>query len=497
MAAPKSSPRADFPPDGGIPAALADFLASRLHPGARLCVALSGGRDSTVLLHALAALRPLTTPFLLSALHVHHGLSSRADAWAGHCAGLCSALGVPLRVVRVTVPRDSGEGLEAAARRLRHAAFADCEADWLALAHHRDDQAETVLLNLLRGAGVDGAAGMPAERAPARGPRLLRPLLAVPGEALAAYAVTHGLAWIEDESNRDTHFRRNFLRHDILPALQARFPGAPAALARAAGHFAETAQLLDALAALDRAALAPAGGRLPLDGLCRLPPARARNLLRSELAAAGLRPPPARWLDEALRQLGGAAGALTCIETGDGALHVYRGELHVVPRTTAAPAGAWVWHGQSLLPWGSGRVRFLRVVGAGLDAALCPPLEADGEPFALPEGSPETAWLLRGREGGERLQPDLRRPRRTLGKLLQAAGIPPWMRAALPCLWRGERLLWVGGIGVDAAAACPPGAPGVQPVWEDAAGRCTTASANPAMPASWVNSSAGIGRPNR
>lgn len=470
---------------------LAAFLASRLRPGDRLCVALSGGRDSTVLLHALAALRSRTASFRLSALHVHHGLSPRADAWAECCAGLCAALGVPLQVVRVTVPRDSGEGIEAAARRLRHAAFVACDADWLALAHHRDDQAETVLLNLLRGAGVEGAAGMPAERAAARGPRLLRPLLTVPGEALADYAAAHALAWIEDESNRDTHFRRNFLRHDILPALQTRFPGASAALARAAGHFAETAQLLDALAALDRAALAPAGGRLPLDGLCRLPPARARNLLRSELTAAGLRPPPARWLDEALRQLGGEAGALTCIETGDGALHVYRGELHVVPRATAAPAGAQVWHGQSLLPWGSGRVRFLRVVGVGIDAALCPPVEAGGERFALPEGTSQAVWWLRGREGGERLQPDLRRPRRPLGKLLQAAGIPPWVRASLPCLWCGERLLWVGGIGVDATAACPPGAPGVQPVWEDTADRCAADSANS------VNSSAGIGRPNR
>jgi tRNA(Ile)-lysidine synthase len=150
------------------------------------------------------------------------------------------------------VPRVSGEGLEAAARRLRHAVFAACPADWLALAHHRDDQAETVLFRLLRGAGVKGAAGMLAERPQAGGARLIRPLLELPRSVIAGYGEAHSLAWIEDESNADLRYRRNHLRREVMPRIGQQFPGAAQALARAGGHFAEAALLLDELAQADR-----------------------------------------------------------------------------------------------------------------------------------------------------------------------------------------------------------------------------------------------------
>jgi tRNA(Ile)-lysidine synthase len=453
MAAPKSSRSADRSPAGAaqhLTQVLSAFLATRLRPGQRLCVGLSGGRDSVVLLHALSQ---LALPIELSALHVHHGLSANADAWAAFCAEFCRACAVPLHTVRVDVPRASGVGLEAAAREKRHAAFADCAADWLALAHHRDDQAETVLLNLLRGAGVAGAAGMLPERPQPGGPRLIRPLLDVPRTAIEAYAAQHALAWIDDESNDDVHYRRNYLRRAVMPRLAERFPGAPQALARAAGHFAETAGLLDELARLDRTAVAPQGGGIALAAFNTLSRPRARNLLRFELVSAGFRAPETRWIDEALRQLASArATAETCVSTPDGELHAYRGQLHLVRCRPPVPAEPLLWRGETELPWADGRISFLPSHGAGLSRRLLV-----GEVSLSP------------RRGGERLQPDARRPRRTLRNLLQESAVPPWERQRLPFIWCAERLAWVGGLGVDTAFACPPDEDGIQIVWSPSA----------------------------
>ncbi len=459
MAAPKSSLSvdrcADRSPAGVVnPLAtiLSAFLATRPTSGSRLCIALSGGRDSVVLLHALSRLVASGSfPVTLSAVHVHHGISPNAEAWTEFCAGFCRHCAVPLNIVRVDVPRDSGEGLEAAARRMRHAVFADCDADWLALAHHRDDQAETVLLKLLRGAGIAGAAGMLAERPQPRGPSLIRPLLDVPRSAIEDYAVEHDLRWIEDESNDDLHYRRNFLRRDVLPRLEEKFPGAQKSLARAAGHFAEGAALLDDLAAIDHAALISPAGRLGLSGFNALSPARARNLLRFEWIAAGYRAPDARWIDEALKQLASTdALSETCLATSDGELHVYRGELHIVGHCRRPPDEPLSWAGEPELPWAGGRVRFVPVMGSGIRRAL------------LDAGDVS----LRSRQGGERLKPDARRPRRSLRKLLQEEGIPPWERTRLPFLWVGGRLAWVGRLGVDTAFACTPGEEGIMPFWE-------------------------------
>jgi tRNA(Ile)-lysidine synthase len=435
---------------------LSEFIAPRLSANpenpvpARLCVGLSGGRDSVVLLHALSRLRA-TSPFSLSAVHVHHGISPNADDWAAFCADFCSRCAVPLSIVRVDVPPGSGEGIEGAARRLRHAVFARCDADFLALAHHRDDQAETVLLNLLRGAGVCGAAGMLAERAQGQGPLLLRPFLDVPRELIDDYAAAQALAFIDDESNDDTHFRRNFLRREVIPLLQEKFPGAQKSLARAASHFAEGAQLLDDLAAIDRAALATPAGRIALPGFNALSPARARNLLRFAWLGAGFRAPDTRWIDEALRQLSSAdALSETCVSTVDGELHVYRGELHLVGSRPEAPGESCRWSGESELPWAGGRLLFVAGTGEGIARRR------------IDEGE---VWV-RPRNGGERLRPDPRRPRRTLRKLFQDAAIAPWQREHLPLLWIGSELAWVGGLGIDAAFACAPGEAGLIPLWE-------------------------------
>ena len=416
----------------------------------RLCVGLSGGLDSVVLLHVLRGLRDAgDVPFVLAALHVHHGLSPNADAWARFCAELCQSWQVPLDVRPVQVPRTSGEGLEAAARRQRYAAFATCGADWMALAQHRGDQAETMLLNVLRGAGVAGAAAMPELRPGADGgPGRWRPLLGEPHVRLLAHARTHALSWIEDESNADTRLRRNFLRHEVLPSLTEHFPGGEAALARAARQFGEAEVLLGELARIDAASARTASGRVCVAGLHALSPARVRNLLRFIWREAGFRAPDQRWLEEALAQLMACRpDAETCLSTRDGELRVYRGELYCLP-PQPPPPDVLPWAGESVLSWAGGQVRFMAQATGGI----------------APEALASAPVRLCPRQGGERLQAVLGRPRRSVRNLLQEAGMPPWVRARLPCLWIGERLAWVGGIGVDASLRSEFG---LLPVWDD------------------------------
>ena len=285
-------------PSTDLPARVGAFLAARHAPGEPLWVGLSGGCDSVVLAHCISR---LDAPGPLNAIHVHHGLSANADDWADFCADYCRRLGIPLTVRRVTVDATSGLGLEAAAREARYAAFADCAPGSLLLAHHRGDQAETVLFNLLRGSGVTGGAGIPAERQ-SGGMRLLRPLLDVTRRQIEEYAGAAGLAWIDDESNADTALARNYLRHETLVALSRRFPGAEAALAQAAANFSEAAGLLDELAELDWQRIAQ-NETAPMRRLRQLSPERLKNLLRFRLRRLGWRMPVASRLDEFARQL--------------------------------------------------------------------------------------------------------------------------------------------------------------------------------------------------
>ncbi|HEX5804162.1 MAG TPA: tRNA lysidine(34) synthetase TilS [Azospira sp.] len=447
MAASRNSRSAD------LPDRVAAFFAPRLADGRRVAVALSGGRDSVALLQALVDCRA-RLPLELSALHVHHGLSANADAWADFCAGLCRRLDVPLQVTRVAVAEAAGEGLEAAARRARYAAFAAAgdAVDWLALAHHRDDQAETLLLNLLRGAGVDGLAAMPEERllAPGARLRLVRPLLAVARQEIDDWLAGRGLSWVEDESNADSRLRRNFLRNEVLPRVAGVFPQPAAALARSAALLAESAVLADELAAAD-AALVADGKTLRLSDFNALPPARRANLLRRQLRAHGGRMPDARYLAEILRQLA-APGATPRLPVDGGELRVHRGRLHFRQAPPPAPAPLR-WQGEASLPWAGGVLRFATGVGIGL---ACRQLQA-------------APVSVRARLGGERLQAHPRRPRRPLKKLLQEGGVPVWQRECLPLVYCGDELVWAAGIGVAAGFAAAPDEAGVLPMWEPAA----------------------------
>lgn len=274
-------------------AALEGCIARHVEPNERLTVGLSGGLDSVVLLHALHALAPRR----LAALHINHRISPQAGRWEAFCRAYCASLAVPFEVVAVDVERGTRDGLESAARRARHAAYAAAATDWIVLAHQRDDQAETLLFNLLRGAGVAGAAGMRE-----RNGRLLRPLLSIGREAIQGYAGRHRLEWCEDDSNADLRFSRNFLRQRVLPELRQRFPAASENLADAAARFAEAKQLLDGLAKAD---LATAAATFPVgvELLAGLDEARGRNVLRYLLSRSHVQIPSAARLREALRQM--------------------------------------------------------------------------------------------------------------------------------------------------------------------------------------------------
>lgn len=383
--------------------------------GKRLAAGLSGGLDSTVLVHVLQRLAP-AFGYRLSAVHVHHGLSRNADAWRKACAHFCSELDVPFASRRVRVVK-AGKGIEAAARSARRKVFDSLRVDAVAFGHQLDDQAETVLFNLLRGTGLAGASGMPV--AGKLGTKsLLRPLLAVPREAILAYAKANRLPWIEDDSNADEALTRNFLRRRAGPLLASRFPRWRESLARAARHFSS--------ARLDE-----------------------RALLREFLASKGLRAPSEARLAEMLKQIGSGSSRMA-LEHDGAVLRRHKGAVLVGKPAAAGAFKPMSWNGASRLklPELGGELRFRRVLGKGIDLARA-----------------AAGLTVRLRAGGERLQPDPKRPRRTLKNLFQESGVPEWQRGRLPFLACGEDLVWVPGLGVDASWASARGAPGILPEW--------------------------------
>ena len=313
-----------------LPSRVAGCLKRHVLPGQDMVVGLSGGCDSVVLLNLLVS---LAQPARVSAVHVHHGLSPNADDWLAFCQVYCDLLGVTLHCRYASVDRTSGLGIEAAARAARYAAFADVvpKGGVLMLAHHHGDQAETMLFNLLRGCGVNGAAAMREQRYLA-GLSILRPLLTTTRDEIESWAVKHQLAWINDESNDDRRFSRNFLRHEILPILRQRFPAAERALGRASSAFAEAADLLDELAGDDWLKVR-VGDHACLSALRRLSSSRLKNLLRWRLRQLNWQPPAAVRMDEFVRQLQTAGpDRHPRLVLPSGQMHVAAGLLHWVAK---------------------------------------------------------------------------------------------------------------------------------------------------------------------
>ncbi|CAM2170022.1 tRNA(Ile)-lysidine synthase [Burkholderia latens] len=418
---------------------------------AQIAIAYSGGLDSTVLLDA--AVRVAGAERCI-ALHVHHGLSANADAWVAHAQATAERLGVAFESERVDVPHDSGLGVEATARERRYAALdAMCERRGVAalwIAQHADDQAETVLLQLLRGAGIAGLAAMaPRYRPDGASVERVRPLLRLLRAQLERYAVQRGLAWIDDESNGDTRYARNALRIDVLPTLAAHFPGFRDALGRAAQHAAAAQRLLDDLAELDFAGAARDEGRaLSRDALVAFDDTRGANLLRFWMRRLGLPGASAARLANMMRQLRAAhdAHALRVDHAGQ-CLRLYRDMVYWEAGDSADPAddGTGTPHPESSLAWDGEEVWH---VPAWRGTFVFAPADADSA-GAVPEALLRSAALVaRARAGGERLRTSPGGPGRTLKNLFQERGVPAWQRD-VPLLFAGDRLVYVPRLGVN------------------------------------------------
>jgi len=399
-----------------------------LPPASRLIVAFSGGLDSHVLLHALAGLR--SEGFCeLHAIHIHHGLNPQADAWAEHCARVCRDLDVGFEVLAVDARADSGESPEAAARAARYQALASRmrEGDGLLTAHHRRDQAETLLLQLLRGAGPAGLAAMPRWQPLGSGWHG-RPLLDVSRETIEGYAREQNLHWIEDDSNLDARFDRNLLRQQIMPLLRGRWQGLDETLARAATHQAESLGLLGDLARQDLEQIrGELPGTLSVHSLTGLRPARIRNVLRFWFMEKGLPLPSRARLQSVLDDvLTASSDTMPRVAWDGGELRRYRDALYAMtPLSPHDPALRIDWDG----------VTDLAIAHLGL--VLTPDwlLEQDLEVQA------GECLVVAFRQGGETLR--VRGQTRELKKLMQEGGVPPWLRDRMPLVFRGDALLAV------------------------------------------------------
>jgi tRNA(Ile)-lysidine synthase len=403
-------------------------------PGAPVLVGFSGGLDSTVLLHWLSQ-QPAVIARGLRAVHVHHGLQDAADHWSAHCQAVCDALGIAMVVCPVQVRAD-GRGLEAAARDARRQAFAQAlrPGEWLALAHHRDDQAETFLLRALRGSGTDGLAAM-REHAQLAGHELWRPLLAQPRAALLAHARHHHLHWVEDPSNAATDFDRNFLRAQVLPLLAQRWPHAAASLAASAARCAEDASVLGTDDAQRLAALLQADGSLSISALAALPAAaraRAVRLWLRQLAAPPLPGHLHALLDAQV--LGSGFDRSARLAWHGMQLQRWRDGLYLRwPRS--APAADWSlpWDGRAPLRLADGGVLHLHQAPDGFATPVC----------------------VRLRQGGERITLPGRNHQHALKDCLQRADLPPWLRCSVPLLFDGPQLLCAADVVIGAGFAPP------------------------------------------
>jgi tRNA(Ile)-lysidine synthase len=427
--------------------ALADLPRA---PGEPVAIAFSGGLDSSVLLHLV---RAAIGDAPLFAFHIHHGLSPNADAWEAHCAAECARRGIAFVARRVTLG-DRKAGTEASARQARYAALGElCREHGVKLlltAHHLDDQAETILLQMARGAGPAGLSGMDAHNT---APGLLgsadivlaRPLLGASRAQLEACKAAHGISHIDDESNADTRFTRNALRHTVMPALALAFPGYQERFARSAAHARSAQRLLTELAEQDLQA-GLLDDSIAVDHLRALGEDRRNNLLRHWFGVRGMRIPSAAWLAEMIVQLLEARdGAQLLVTHPDCEVRRHRGRVYLAPKPREL-AGA------EEDEYDERPVQHFRWSG---EASIAFPDYGGTLHFDPAEQGIAAEWLQRQqltisfRRGGERLKLAPNRPTRGLKQHHQAMGTPAWQRSRLPVVGMPGQLLFAAGIGMD------------------------------------------------
>ncbi len=409
----------------------ADYLASRLkqHLDKHLLVAFSGGLDSHVLLHALAQLPNLQ----LSALHINHGLNPDAVDWSLHCQRICDDLGVSLNIMVVNATPQRGESPEAAAREARYKALSAClnDAAVLLTAQHQDDQLETVLLQLMRGAGPKGLSGMPVLKPLGQGLQL-RPLLEVTREELAAYAQKHTLQWCEDPSNADRQFDRNFLRHEIIPLLAQRWPSLSSTVSRSARLCAKSAQWVHRQASEDLDLVRThTGAALSVSAILGLPSDRSMELLRLWFREQGTQLPSESLLIRIINEvLMAREDAQPLVSWDKHSVRRYRNKLYLVFATPSID-----------LPW-------QQDWKTGNELHLPKPL---GTLVWQGDSKPQMVLQVKPRIGGERFTQKGRKHSHSLKKILQDAGVPPWIRNGMPLIYKGEELIALPYIGISEA----------------------------------------------
>lgn len=428
---------------------------------ADFCVAFSGGLDSTVLLAALADLGPGLRRERIRAIHVNHGLYPEAPAWSRAAESTAANLGLPIDVRTVEVAVGRGESVEARAREARYRLLADelRPGEVLLTAHHQDDQLETVVLQLMRGSGLPGLAAMPERAGFGRGWHV-RPLLAFGRDELEEYGRGHGLVWQEDPSNDDRRFDRNYVRHEVVPRLKARWPSAGASVRRSAMHCAEAARLLKDLAASDGRGVLQEDG-LDLVGFRKLDRPRQANLLRFWISGRGFPTPSTRKLGSILRDAVEAReDASPCVSWPGAELRRYRDRLYLMAPgpEVAVDQECWDWSLEAplVLGPGLGELHARPAAGAGLSAA-----RLTGQ-----------AVVVKLRSGGEKIRPAGSPHTRALRNLFQDAGILPWVRSRIPLLYLAGRLVAVAGLWYDDEYRAAPGEPGVCIEWRDGPRLC-------------------------
>ncbi|MEO6696774.1 MAG: tRNA lysidine(34) synthetase TilS [Gammaproteobacteria bacterium] len=433
----------------GFSTAQLQHILSRF-PAKRYWVAYSGGLDSHVLLHVLARLPNKS----VHAVHVDHGLQENSAQWVKHCEAICAALQIPLLSLHINIDLEPGGSLEAAARDARYQAIASLmeDGDVLLTAHHQDDQAETVLLQLLRGAGPAGLAGMPACSVFSNGLHV-RPLLNFTQAQLRAYAEMQRLVWIEDQSNRDLKFDRNYLRHEITPRLRARWPSYARTLSRSAAHSAEAAELMEALAEIDLHPITQSVTPLSITALRSLDEARQRNALRTWIKRLDLPVPNTTHLDHILHDVVNAKYDSTPLVHWRGAeIRRYRDLIYAMrPLSThdAKQILMWETNISLTLPNDLGHLTATPAKGKGIKAALWQTLTV----------------TVRFRRGGEQCRPVGRKETHELKKLFQESGIPPWQRDRIPLVYLDEQLAAVAGLWVCEPFQASPEEEGIEVCW--------------------------------
>ncbi len=415
---------------------MADFSPQSLlqvlqrYPRARrYWLAFSGGIDSSVLLHALAQLGA-ELPSAIGAVYIDHGLQAESQQWSDHCRTVCQGYGVAFQSIKAQLVFESGDSLEEKAREARYAVLVHLiEAnDILLTAQHKDDQAETFLLQALRGAGPKGLASMPVMKAFGKGWHL-RPLLNFSKQQLIAYAQQQRLDWMSDPSNLQTRFQRNYIRNKVLPLLKQSWPGATDALVRSAAHCAESSGLLRELADIDLSQIKNADNTLSRDGLNALSPVRRANLIRAWLSDCHLRAPDHRRMQQIIAQLETSAQDRSpCVVWPGAEIRSYRDKVYAMPPLPAIDESRiYQWRVDRPLQLQDGELSARKVQGEGLSL-------------------PDQAQLeVRFRQGGERCQPVGQAQSRELKTLFQEWAVPPWLRSRIPLIYIDGELAVVSG----------------------------------------------------